>query len=200
MKKILSLIFCLIGWFALIAQYYLLLENNINSFWESTVRFFSFFTILTNLIVAVYFTVQALKPQSKKDTDPGILTSITLYICIVGIIYQVILRSTWNPQGLQKLVDELLHSVIPVLTIIYWYLYENKSSLNYKQILKWAVYPLLYFIFIIIRGSFSGFYPYPFVDVNIIGFTQVLMNAFWVLVFFAGLSVIFILIGKALKK
>ncbi|MEY8759240.1 Pr6Pr family membrane protein [Chryseobacterium tongliaoense] len=199
MKRILSFIFCLIGWFALIAQYYLLLENATNSFWESTIRFFSFFTILTNLIVAIYFTAQVLKPQSAKNTDSGTLTSITIYICIVGIVYQIILRSSWNPQGLQKLVDELLHSVIPVLTIIYWYLYENKSNLHYKQIFKWAVYPLLYFIFITIRGSFSGFYPYPFVDVNIIGFAQVLMNAFWVLVFFVGLSMIFILTGKSLK-
>lgn len=199
MKRILSLIFCLIGWFALIAQYYLLLENSVTSFPESTIRFFSFFTILTNLTVAAYFTVQALKPQSKEDTGSGILTSITVYICIVGIVYQVILRSTWNPQGLQKLVDELLHSVIPVLTIIYWYWYENKSNLHYKQIFKWAAYPLLYFIFIIIRGSFSGFYPYPFVDVNLIGYTRVLMNASWISLFFAGLSMIFILIGKSLK-
>ncbi|MBL7878732.1 MAG: Pr6Pr family membrane protein, partial [Chryseobacterium gambrini] len=55
---------------------------------------------------------------------------------IVGLIYQFLLRSTWNPSGMQKLVDELLHSVIPLLVLIYWYWYENKNNLKYGSILK----------------------------------------------------------------
>ncbi|MFZ5976285.1 MULTISPECIES: Pr6Pr family membrane protein [unclassified Hydrotalea] len=33
----------------------------------------------------------------------------------------------------------------------------------------WLIYPLLYLVYILIRGSFSGFYPYPFVNVLQIG-------------------------------
>ncbi|MFC3161459.1 hypothetical protein ACFOEQ_26135 [Chryseobacterium arachidis] len=58
MKKILALIFALIGWFAVIMQYQLMLEDSKFTFLEMTIQFFSYFTILTNIIVAVYFTSQ----------------------------------------------------------------------------------------------------------------------------------------------
>ncbi|WP_027378407.1 Pr6Pr family membrane protein [Chryseobacterium daeguense] len=199
MKKFLALIFCLIGWFALSAQYYLMIQTSVAPFLEINIRFFSYFTILTNLIVAVYFTSQVFK-KNQKSENSGTLTAVTIYIVIVGLIYQVVLRSTWNPTGLQRVVDELLHTLIPVFVLIYWFLYENKNGLNYKQIPKWAVYPLIYLFYILIRGNFSGFYPYPFVDVVSIGYSKVMMNSFWILVFFVGLSMLFIRTGKFLNK
>jgi hypothetical protein len=199
MKKTLALIFGFIGWFAVIAQFYLMHADNELPFGEMVIQFLSYFTILTNIIVAGYFTFQVLKKDSEIQ-KLEIFTAITIYILIVGIIYQVILRSTWNPTGFRKIVDELLHTIIPLLTLIYWLLYENKSNLNYKQISKWTLYPLIYFFYILIRGNFSGFYPYPFVDVNELGFTRVLINSFWILVFFVGLSVLFVRIGKMLNK
>ncbi|MCS3532093.1 Pr6Pr family membrane protein [Chryseobacterium sp. JUb7] len=198
MKRILALVFSFTGWFALIMQYNLMLEHSDLPFWEITIRFFSYFTILTNLIVAAYFTFQIF--NRNPDKKSGTLTAITVYILIVGLIYQIILRSTWNPTGMQKLVDELLHTIIPVLVVTYWYIFENKTSLNYRHILKWSIYPLLYLIYILIRGNFSGFYPYPFINVSEIGFTNVIINSFWILIFFTGLSVILIKIGKTFNQ
>lgn len=198
-QRILSLLFALIGWFAVITQYYLMLNVSQISFEETTIRFFSYFTILTNIMVALYFTIQVL-PYSSKSKKPGVLTAITIYILIVGSIYQIILRATWDPKGLQRIVDELLHTIIPVLVIIYWYIYENKSGLSYKQIPQWAIYPLLYLFYILVRGHFSGFYPYPFVNVPDLGYNQVLINSFWILVFFMAISTLFVRIGKALNK
>ena len=199
MKRILSLTFCFIGWFAVIMQYYLMLQNSEVSFGETTTRFFSYFTILTNLIVAIYFTFQLFKNPGKTEKS-GTLTAITIYILVVGLVYQVLLRSTWNPTGIQKIVDELLHTIIPILVLIFWYFYENKNELNYKQIPKWTVYPLIYLIYILIRGSFSSFYPYPFANVIEIGYSKVLINSFFIFIFFVLLSILFIRVGKALNK
>lgn len=200
MKKNIALIFALIGWFALIAQYYLHIENRITSIPEANFRFFTYFTILVNLIVTIYFTNIVFKKQESEDKNLGYLTAITVYITIVGATYQIILRGTWQPTGLQRIVDELLHSVMPVLTIIFWYLFENKAKVKYSQILKWAIFPIVYLIVILIRGSFSGFYPYPFVDVNVLGLTKVLINSLFVTIFFFIISFLYIRIGKALKK
>ncbi|MEN4762762.1 MULTISPECIES: Pr6Pr family membrane protein [unclassified Chryseobacterium] len=199
MKRTLAFVFALLGWFALIAQYCLMLKNSVLNFNEMTIQFFSYFTILTNLMVAIYFTNQALK-KSDSEIKSGLLTAITIYILIVGMVYQVALRSTWNPTGLQRIVDELLHSIIPVLVIIYWHLYENKKNLQYKQMALWAIYPLFYLFYILIRGSFSKFYPYPFVNVTELGLNKVFINAFFILLFFLALSFLFIRIGKASKK
>lgn len=200
MKKNIALIFALIGWFALIAQYYLHIENRITSLSEANFRFFTYFTILVNLIVTIYFTGVVFKKQEIEDKNIGYLTAITVYITIVGVTYQIILRGTWQPTGLQRIVDELLHSVMPVLTIIFWYLFENKAKVKYIQILKWAVFPIVYLIIILVRGSFSGFYPYPFVDVTALGLTKVLINSLFVTIFFFIISFLYIRIGKALKK
>ncbi|WP_089752775.1 Pr6Pr family membrane protein [Chryseobacterium soldanellicola] len=198
MKKALALIFCLIGWFALIGQYYLAIENKTTSILETNFRFFTYFTILTNIIVSIYLTIVAFKKDNNENS--GILTAITVYITIVGFIYQIILRGTWQPTGFQRIIDELLHSVMPVLMIIFWYLFENKTALKYIQIPKWMIFPVFYLIIILIRGNFSGFYPYPFVDMTKLGFTKVLTNSLWITIFFIGLSMLYIRIGKALKR
>ncbi|MCJ7935495.1 MAG: Pr6Pr family membrane protein [Chryseobacterium sp.] len=177
-----------------------MLETSGVSFWETTIRFFSFFTILTNLIIALYFTFNIIENNSSQFARSGTLTAITVYILIVGLVYQIVLRQTWNPVGLQKVTDELLHSIIPLFVIIYWYLYENKKGLHYRMILSWAVYPLLYLIYILIRGSFSGFYPYPFMNVAELGWAKVLANAFLILIFFIGLSALLIRLKKAVNR
>ena len=203
MKKYLSITFAIIVWFAVLAQYYLMIENRVASISETTIRFFSFFTILTNSLVGIYFTLVIIKSRNgfASITDnPGILTAITVYITIVGLVYQIILRHLWHPAGLQMIVDELLHTIMPIMVIIYWYLYENKSSATYKQIPKWLLYPLIYLAFILIRGNFSNFYPYPFVDVGNLGLSKVLMNSILLLALFSGLSAIFIRVGKAIEN
>lgn len=198
MKKHLSLIFASIAWFTVIAQYYLMIENRVTPIIETSIRFFSFFTILTNSLVAIYFTLSILK---KKIIDkPGTLTAVTVYITIVGIVYQIILRPIWKPTGLQMIVNELLHSVIPLLVILFWYLYEEKKTLTYKQLPMWLIYPFVYLLYILVRGSISNFYPYPFVDVANLGFAKVLSNSAILMLVFISIAALFITLGKIFKK
>lgn len=203
MKKKLPILFAIIAWFAVLTQYYLMIENRVASISETTIRFFSFFTILTNLLVAIYFTLIIFKIKNSFlaiINKPWTLTAITVYITCVGLGYQILLRHIWQPTGLQMIVDELLHTLIPIMVIIYWYLYEIKSLATYKQILKWLIYPLIYLTCILIRGKFSNFYPYPFVNVGNLGLFKVLINCALLITLFAGLSAIFIRVGRATKN
>jgi hypothetical protein len=193
----------LICWFAIIGQFYLSIENRTTTIDETIIRFFSYFTILTNILVAAYFTANLLNKENaikKFFAKPGVLTAITVYITSLGIIYQFLLRHIWDPKGLQLIVNELLHSVIPILFAVYWWLYENKKSLRWNFIWSWLAYPLIYCIYILIRGSFSNFYPYPFVDVNVLGYQKVIINALFIAFFFALVAVIFIAIAKKIIK
>ncbi|MDE3182046.1 MAG: Pr6Pr family membrane protein [Bacteroidota bacterium] len=203
MRRNLSILFGLIAWFAVVTQFLLMLENRVASVPETLVRFFSFFTILTNLLVAIYFTSQSFQRKNHSAgfiNQPGVLTSVTVYITIMGLVYQILLRHIWQPTGLQKIVDELLHSLIPLLVIIYWYFFENKSKVKYRQVFKWLIYPLVYLFYILVRGSFSGFYPYPFVDVRNLGVQKVLINSTWLVILFAVVSLLFVWIGKLFDK
>jgi hypothetical protein len=198
MKNKISILLAVIAWLTVITQYYLMIENRVASIPETTIRFFSFFTILTNSLVALYFTL-FLKKDKSVFSKPGTLTAVTVYITIVGLVYQILLRHVWQPTGIQKIVDELLHTVIPICVILFWYLYEEKSKVSFSQIPRWLIYPLLYLCYVLIRGHFSGFYPYPFVDVNNLGFTKVLINSAGLVAVFIGISALFIRVGKSLK-
>lgn len=175
-----------------------MVENKTASIPETIIRFFSFFTILTNTLVAIYFTTQAFKINNLNKA--GTLTAITGYITVVGTIYQVLLRHIWQPTGLQMIVDELLHTINPLLVILFWFFYEEKRAVKYGQIKSWLVYPVVYLIYILTRGSISGFYPYPFVNVLEIGLIRALLNGCLLLLFFMAISSVFIVLGQQIVK
>ncbi|WP_394800523.1 Pr6Pr family membrane protein [Aestuariivivens insulae] len=50
-----------------------------------------------------------------------------------------------------------------------------------------------------VRGRYSGFYPYPFLNVNIIGLKQSIINILIILVLSLFLMGILILAGRTLK-
>lgn len=199
-SRIYPAILSLPGWFALIAQYYLMVRNGTLPPEELTIRFFSYFTILTNLLVAICNTALWLNPGNRFFSSAGTQTALTVYILVVGIIYNAVLRWLWQPQGLQWVVDELLHSVIPVLSLVYWGLFTARRRLEWKQCWPWLLYPLLYFVYILARGAVSGFYPYPFIEVNRIGITQALINALGIAGVFLLLSLLFISITRYLTS
>ena len=202
-KNNLLLLGSIIGWFAVITQYVLMLNVSLETTAETTIRFFSYFTILSNTLVAVYFTVMWLKKPSLlllRLQKPGILTAVTLYISIVGLVYQLVLRSIWSPTGMQKLVDELLHSVMPLFVIVFWYLYENHKATSWKLIPKWLIFPSLYLVYILIRGHFSNYYPYPFMDVTQLGFNKVLLNSGILVLVFLAVAFGFVGISSLLSK
>src|SRR5688572_740301 len=100
MEKSLAAIFAALGWFAVLMQYYLIIENRVEPVGETTIRFFSFFTILTNALAAIYLTRKAAKRTTLGAhffDKPGVLTAITVYITIVGLVYQTVLRYIWEP-------------------------------------------------------------------------------------------------------
>lgn len=203
MRISLNILFAIIGWFAVISQFILMIENRTTSILEMTIRFVSFFTILTNTLVSIYFTYQIFDRKRKTKNifnQPGSLTAITIYITVVGLVYQVVLRHIWQPTGLQMIVDELLHTLIPTLVIIYWILYEQKPGLEWNKIPGFLLYPLFYLTFILLRGEFSGFYPYPFVNVLELGWPQTLINIVALFGVFGLLSLLFIGIGKRMIK
>lgn len=193
----------LLGWIAIIGQFILLIQNRQADIPETIIRFFSFFTILTNILVALYFTsrISIFKNTSlSKLSNSGNLTALTAFILVVGLVYQIILRSTWKPTGFQIIIDELLHSVIPLFVFLYWMKFAAKNDLIFKNIKIWFWYPVGYFLFIIIRGHFSNFYPYPFVNVTEIGYTQVFINATIVSLFFLFIMGTLIFIGNKTRK
>lgn len=146
---------------------------------HTIIRFFSYFTILTNSLVAIYFTYLWLFPLTKLGMffkKFSTTTAITVYIVVVGIIYNVLLRSIWPVSGWGKVADELLHSFIPIYFLVYWLFFTERKQLKWSDAIPWLYYPLAYLIYTLIRGTITHTYPYPFVNVINLGYQQTLMN------------------------
>ncbi len=190
-------------WFAIVMQFYLFILNREVPIGETIIRFLSFFTILANIFVAISLTVVTVDLNTsicrfcrRADT----ITAINVYIIVVAVIYNIILRPLWNPDGLQKLVNEMLHSVIPALYFLFWILFVPKKGFTWLHSLPWLIFPLVYTVFIVLRGNYTGYYPYPFINVAAIGYPQAVANGVWILLFFKGVSLLLILMAKIFVK
>lgn len=154
--------------------------------------------MLTNILVAACCSVLLLKPNFRFRqffNNENTLTAITVYIVIVGIVYHVILRSVWNPQGLQLVADQILHTAVPGLFLLYWLLFVNKKQLR-RNVFPWLLYPFIYGVFVLLRGKMSGFYPYPFIDADKLGLSKTLTNIVLLTIVFLIVSLLFVAFGK----
>lgn len=185
--------------YALPMQFYLLLNNPGFSFFDAAIRFFSFFTILTNTLVAFCSAVILFGGNFKITrffNKTSTITAITVYILIVGLVFNLVLRAIVNLQGLHLIVSEIFHTVVPVLFLFFWFFYTKIERISFRLIPIWLIYPIIYVIYTLLHGILTDFYPYPFIDVTKLGFPIAITNGLFVLLAFAVLSFILILILK----
>ena len=173
----------LAGWVGLVIQQYLIFYSR----WEAgasllggLINFFSFFTVLTNTLAVVvlsYAWVQRDSAAKRFFLAPAVSSGIAVSIVVVSLAYNLLLRHLWQPEGFQFIADELLHDVMPLLFALYWWCCVPKGSLRFKHIGLWAIYPVVYFAYALLRGDLLGQYQYPFIDVGTLGYPQVFVNA-----------------------
>jgi hypothetical protein len=161
--------------------------------------YFSFFTVLTNILVAVTLTT-SLRPTRTHAMEffarPNVQTGIAASIALVGAIYVLLLRNVWNPQGLQLVANILLHYTMPVLFVVFWWITVPARDVSRSNIWLWMLYPIVYFLLAMARGVTSGVYPYPFIDAGQIGFARAFGNAFAILLGFISMSLFFVAVGR----
>lgn len=187
---------------SLLLQYALLLELVRGSLGAgmATLRYFSYFTILSNvgvLLVAVHAAL----------ARPGFFASarrrgaLALYIGVTGAIYFLILRHLWQPQGAQWWADTGLHYAAPLLYWAWWLGFVPHGGLRRGDVLRWLAFPLAYLAWALLRGAWVHEYPYPFIDVGLLGWAKVARNALGMLVVFvAGGALIVWLDGRLRKR
>lgn len=134
-----------------------------------------YFTILTNLWIALLFTGTMIWPGA--PPRPKLVACLALAILLVGVVYHLLLRGLYQFTPITQVADVLLHQVTPILVPMFWLLAIPKGRLTLRDPLLWAIYPLAYFGYALARGAVTGHYPYPFMDVAKVGLGQATVNA-----------------------
>ncbi|CAI8907855.1 Pr6Pr family membrane protein [Pseudomonas sp. IT-P74] len=187
----------MLGWAGLSIQMYLIFHSRWTlgaSLIGGLVSFFSYFTVLSNTLVATVLTCEWTSRESAARRwflQPWVSSGIAVSIAVVSLAYNLLLRHLWHPEGWQWLADELLHDIMPLLFLGYWWRCVPKGTLRGWHIAPWVIYPLLYFAYSLLRGHLLAVYPYPFIDVDKLGYPQVFINAGGLL---AGFVVIALLV------
>ncbi|RWA28826.1 MULTISPECIES: Pr6Pr family membrane protein [Pseudomonas] len=195
----------LAGWVGLAIQQYLIFYSRWStgaSLLGGLVNFFSFFTVLTNTLVVVvlsYAVVDRDSAAKRFFLAPRVSSAIVASIVLVSLAYNLLLRHLWQPEGFQFIADELLHDVMPLLFVVYWWRCVPKGTLQCKHIGLWVLYPLLYFAYVLLRGDLLGQYQYPFFDVGTLGYPQVFVNAGGILAGFVLIALAVVGLDKSIK-
>lgn len=192
MKKKTSIILALITWITLVVQLALVVIIKTlagDSVWDATINYLSLFSVESNIAVAMVLTVPLLikrGPLFGFFNCTSIQAMVVVYSFMVFMIYDLVLHDLWVAEGIQFVLNYLLHNAIPLAYIVWWFNFGEKGKLTYWHSLPWLIAPLVYMTITLIRGWFIGFYPYPFIDVDRIGMATVLYNAagmiflFWI--------------------
>jgi hypothetical protein len=142
---------------------------------RASIRYFSYFTILSNIAVLLA-CVSALGGAPAFFTRPAVRGAVTVYIGLTGALYALLLRNTWDPQGLPLLTDVSLHYVVPALSVLAWLAGPGHGALRWWHAVAWLAFPAGYLAWVLLRGAMTGEYPYPFVDAAALGLSGVLTN------------------------
>lgn len=186
----------ILGWAGLSIQLYLIFYSRWTlaaSLIGGLVSFFSYFTVLSNTLAATVLTCEMTSRESAARRwflQPWVSSGVAVSIAVVGLAYSLLLRHLWHPQGWQWLADELLHDVMPLLFLGYWWCCVPKGRLRLGHIALWMIYPLVYFAYSLLRGHLLATYPYPFIDVEKLGYPQVFINAGGLLAGFVAIALL----------
>jgi hypothetical protein len=195
-----------IGAIAVLTQFWVSVPLFMDKGMSASGAFFnvlSFFTILSNIAVVIFYTASLLKARGRIGVlfqTPGAQSAMAIYIFVVACVYIAVLKDIWEPQGIFKILDVTLHYITPALYLIYWLLCVTKGKTNYRDCGFWLLPGLLYVIYALARGALTGLYPYPFLDAANAGYPAVMLNTGLLLVFFLVLGFVLVALDHMLAR
>ncbi|MHA7276718.1 Pr6Pr family membrane protein [Arthrobacter sp. Hz1] len=166
-------------------------------------NFFSYFTILSNILVLVINIDLARHPLGRQSTLWQVLRlNAVVNISVTGLIAFTLLRRLPEVQalvGLGRLSDTLLHYVVPIVTVLGWLLFGPRPRFTIQTVWLSLIFPAVWLVYTLIRGAMVNWYPYPFVDLRIIDPIEVFINCVFIGAMFVGFGFAVLQIDNRMK-
>ena len=156
---------------------------------ERVRRFFCYFTIQSNFLVAA-----AMGFIVTGRTDSQLFRVIRLAslvgITVTGIVAAVALPPSPSYSALNLLCDRLLHIAVPALTFVGWLAFGPRGKVRRDDLLPSLIWPVVWLVATLALGPLVSWYPYPFINVDEIGYGRTLLNCAVIAVLFLGLATV----------
>jgi hypothetical protein len=182
---------------ALVLQFCLALANDDGRFATVPGRFvnvLSFFTIQSNIIVAVTTGMSAWRLDRRSPAFHVLRLTAVIAIGITGVVYHLALRGLHELTPPEAAVDWALHTASPFMAVLGWVVFGPRGWLDTRRVLWCVAFPLLWLAYTLVKGPLvedrfgRDYYPYPFIDVVEHGYIRVLVNVALVALLFVVLA------------
>ena len=129
---------------------------------ERIVRFFTYFTIESNILVLLAAVVLAAGAEQRRALRAA-ASRRAAGITVTGIIFATILAPDGAEVGTASV---LLHYISPPLAVLAWLFLGPWGARSRSLIGPALVWPLGYLVWVLIWGAITDWYPYEFIDVG----------------------------------
>ena len=156
---------------------------------EALYAYLRFFTILSNIAVASLMSATCWAWLRGRPLPPAALYGAALaYMLVTGVTYELLLRSTWTPHGVQVLTDATMHDIVPSLVLVFWLGFAPRQGTRWRDPLWMVVFPAVYFVVTLVAGAEGAGYPYNFLDAAKLGYGAVGLIALVFLTMFLAIG------------
>ncbi|MFA6577056.1 MAG: Pr6Pr family membrane protein [Nocardioides sp.] len=147
-------------------------------------RLVSYFTIQSNLLVLVAAVTLVRHPQQEGRAWRVLRLAGIAGIAVTGVVHFVLLRPLLDLEGASWVADKLLHMVVPVLALVGWLVFGPRPRIDWVDVGRALVWPFGWLAWTLVVGGATGWYPYPFLDVDEEGWARVLGSCIGITVLF----------------
>jgi hypothetical protein len=185
--------------FGLVLQLMLVIsrESGAGAF-ESTlarvINYFSFFTVQSNILVAVTTGLLAWNLDRRSTVFRVLRLDAVICIAVTGVVFHLALADLQELTGWDAVADFLLHTASPILCPLGWLLFGPRGRLTSRIVWLAVIAPLCWLGYALIYGAIAkdrhgnDYYAYPFMNAQVHGYAVALFRCALVAVLFLALS------------
>ncbi|RBY94894.1 hypothetical protein DQ244_06505 [Blastococcus sp. TBT05-19] len=167
---------------------------------ERVVRFFSFFTVQSNLLVLAAVVPLVRDPFHDGPGWRVVRLASLLGITITGIVYAVVLAPLYDPRGIDAWTNAGEHYVSPVMTVLGWLLFGPRPRIDGGVVARALLWPVAWIAWILAQGTVTDWYPYDFMDVAAHGYAVALRNLAFVVLLALAFLLLFRVVDRRLPR
>ena len=181
-------------------------------------KMFCYFTVQSNILCFITFLCITLKMFSDEKLPghniliffKGMSTVSIIVTFVIFHFFVAVFKFDFFSGGTYDLSTKTLfaHYIVPILVVMDWLIFQEKGLYDFKSALEWLVFPLIYFLVIMLRPvinigagfSESSKYPYFFMDLDRLGIMRCALYTLFFTIFIIAVGYMIVFIDKLLAQ
>jgi hypothetical protein len=149
----------------------------------TVLRYATYFTIQSNFLVFLTALPLARDPRHDSPRWRVLRLDSLLGITVTGVVFALLLAGVYKPQGISYWTNIGLHYIAPPMAVLGWAIFGPWGGIGRATVGWGLLWPMAWIAWTLGQGTFTAWYPYPFLDVNQLGYAVALRNVGLVVLF-----------------